>query len=124
MVKLFKRNPLDLTGFQHVVDGVLQYANGLYQSHAFHLAGCGIHVASTAHTLHDDLYIDLINGSGADIDLALIIGKYKTCLNALDIQQFVGCLRTNDGRAGQILCGTQRDCKELLVDLCLTDSIR
>ena len=75
MVKLFKRNPLDLTGFQHVVDGVLQYANGLYQSHAFHLAGCGIHVASTAHTLHDDLYIDLINGSGADIDLALIIRK-------------------------------------------------
>ena len=41
-----------------------------YQSHAFHLAGCGIHVTATAHTLHDDLYIDLINGSGADIDLA------------------------------------------------------
>ena len=49
MVKLFKRNPLDLTGFQHVVDGVLQYANGLYQSHAFHLAGCGIHVASEGY---------------------------------------------------------------------------
>ena len=67
MVKLFKRNPLDLTGFQHVVDGILQYANGLYQSHAFHLAGCGIHVASTAHTLHDDLYIDPVSYTHLDV---------------------------------------------------------
>ena len=87
MVKLFKRNPLDLTGFQHVVDGVLQYANGLYQSHAFHLAGCGIHVASTAHTLHDDLYIDLINRAGADIDHAFILGQYKGRLDTDNVQQ-------------------------------------
>ena len=94
---------LYFSGFQHCVNGLFQNADSLCQSYAFHLAGCGIHMTAAAHALHDNLYIDFINRSGTDIDLTLIIGKYKTRLNSLNIQQFIGRLRADNGRTRQIL---------------------
>ena len=102
---------------------MLQHADGFYQSYTLHLTGCSVHVTAATHTFHNDLYINLINGSGTDIDLTLIIREYETCLDSFDIQQFVGCLCPNDRRTGQILRGTQRDGKKLLVNLCLADCV-
>ena len=57
---------------------------------------------ASAKPFHNDLYINLINGSGTDIDLTLIIREYETCLDSFDIQQFVGCMCPNDRRTGQV----------------------
>ena len=49
-------------------------------------------MAAAAHSFHNDLYIDLVYGTGADINPALILRQYKACLNPLNIQELVGSL--------------------------------
>ena len=81
-------------------------------------------MATATHLFHDDLYIDLINGTGTDIDFSLIVREHKARLDTFYIQQFIGSLGPDDGRTGQIICGTDGNCEVLLIDLSLADRIR
>ncbi len=68
----------------------------------FKLSAGHIEMASAAQPLHNQLYINLIYGSGADIDLLIVLRQYKRRLDSYNIQQLVCCLRPGDGGAFHI----------------------
>ena len=60
----------------------------------------------------------------ADIDHAVVRRENETGLDPFDIQQFIGSLRTDHGRAGQIVSVEDRDRIACPVDLRMADGIR
>jgi len=80
-------------------------------------------VSAAAKLLHNNLYIDFIDGSCADINLILIIGTYKACSYSLDIKKLIGSLCTNNSRTCNVLVGENRYCESVLVNLGLADCI-
>ena len=64
-------------------------------------------VTAASEPLHDKLHIYLIYGSRTYKDLILIISKDKTCLNSLDIEEFIRCL-----------CSYYRGAFDLLISAC------
>ena len=56
-------------------------------------------MAAASQTLHDDLDVHLVNGTGADIDPSIVFCKDKGRLDSVDVQKFIGCLGPYDGRA-------------------------
>ena len=42
-------------------------------------------MAAAAETFHDDLHVDFIDGSGAEIDFSLKLRQYKGSLDAHDV---------------------------------------
>ena len=80
-------------------------------------------MTAAAQTLHDLLHVDLIDRTGTHIDLVLELRQYKRCLDAYDIQKFVGCLGSYNGRAFQLLRFTDGDRKEPPVNLGMADDL-
>ena len=76
-------------------------------------------MTSTPKTLHNDLHIDFINGSCTDINRILKRGQHKRSLNSLDIQHFIRCLCTHDGRTLDTFCGTYCDRITVIIQLCI-----
>ena len=60
-------------------------------------------MTAAAHPLHDDLYIDLIDRAGADIDHAFVLGQYKGRLDTDNVQQLVRRLCSDHRRAVHIV---------------------
>ena len=83
---------LYFSALQHAVNGPFQHAHGFDDTHALHLAGRRVQMSAASHALHDDLYIHLVNGTGADMDLPLEVCQHKAGFDSLDIQQFIGSL--------------------------------
>ena len=81
-------------------------------------------MSAAAHALHDDLHIDFINGTGADMYLPLEVRQYEAGLDAPDVQQLIGRLGPDDRGIGQVLRRTDGDGKALLVDFGLAHSVR
>ena len=56
-------------------------------------------MTASADPLHDDLYIDLINRTGTDINLTIVFRQYERSLDLFNIEKLIGCLGSNDGWA-------------------------
>ena len=81
-------------------------------------------MSAAAHPFHHDLDINFVNGSGTDVNLVIIAGKNKRCLDSCDIEQLIGRLCTYNGRAFQTFTWASCNGKIIPVDLSSTDSLR
>ena len=81
-------------------------------------------MSAAAEPFHDKLHIYLIYRARAHIYLSLIVGKNKACLYPLDVQQLVGCLRTDNRGTGKIFRVAGRYCVGITIYLRLTYGIR
>ena len=54
--------------FNHLINELFQRSNGLIQIGMWQLGSRDIDMTAAAHTLHHDLHIDFVDGTGADID--------------------------------------------------------
>ena len=81
-------------------------------------------MSAAAHPFHHDLYIHFINGSGTDVNLIIIAGKNKRCLDSCDIEQLIGRLCSYNGRTFQTFTRTSCNGKIISVDLRSTNCLR
>ena len=80
-------------------------------------------MAAAAQLLHHYLYIDLVNGTGAEINGIIVIGENHGSFYSLDLKEFISRLGSGNRRTVKPLCRAHADGKRIHIHLCRPHSL-
>ncbi len=101
----------DLTVIEHLTNKILEPLLCFLDGYIVQLCAGHVQVTAASHAFHDDLDVHLVDRSCADVDDIIVGCQDKRGFDALDVQQLIGNLGTDDGRTLQPLTGTYRQDK-------------